>query len=66
MFHQGAQQPCFEWTITMNGDDQALTTIGHCKDVVASVNSSQLPAVLRQNPCELAPGDLFHTATSMT
>ncbi len=50
----------------MNGDDQALTTIGHCKDVVASVNSSQLPAVLRQNPCELAPGDLFHTATSMT
>ena len=52
--------------ITVNGDDQALATIGHCEDVVASMRSSQLPAALLHNPCEFAPGNLFHTATSMT
>jgi hypothetical protein len=44
--HEGAEQTHLQRTIAVNGNDQALAAILHDEDMMASVNSRQLPPAL--------------------
>ena len=64
--HQRTKQPNFQRLVSVNRDHDSFPPTRHGEDVMTAVHPGQLPPVPLYKTRKLPPGDLLHTATSIT
>lgn len=61
-FHEGPEESDLEWLMAVNRDDEPFTASRLDEDMVAAVNSRELPTLSLGGPEEVFPRALLHLA----